>query len=162
MPAKHKPAIPRQVSFSSERKILPRDFSFWLFSRAHLKEECQSNPVFFSHGCTIVLCSEPVSPNRLRKQVHHSNAKTRREFISSALGPKSHPTQGNTTRAPNKGVRRLIYRQFFVSVTGVAGVTWLARPDELISCLFLVNMTQVLETVVWSLTLGPSQGDSEN
>ena len=44
-------------------------------------------------------------------------------FISSALGPKSHPTQGNLTRAPNKGVSRLIYRQFFVSVTGVAGVT---------------------------------------
>ena len=74
-------------------------------------------------GSMSVLCSEPVSLNRPREQVHHSNAKTRREFISSALGPKSHPTQGNTTRAPNKGVRRLIYRQFFVSVTGVAGVT---------------------------------------
>ena len=74
-------------------------------------------------------------------------------FIPSVLGPKSHPTQGNPTRAPNKGVWRLIYRQFFVSVTGVAGVTWLARQDELISCLFLVNMTQVLETVVWSLTI---------
>ena len=73
-------------------------------------------------------------------------------FIPSALGPKSHPTQGNLTRAANKGVWRLIYRQFFVSVTGVAGVTWLARQDERISCLFLVNMTQVLETVVWSLT----------
>ena len=44
-------------------------------------------------------------------------------FIPSTLGPKSHPTQGNPTRAPNKGVWRLIYRQFFVSVTGVAGVT---------------------------------------
>ena len=44
-------------------------------------------------------------------------------FIPSALGPKSHPAQGNPTRAPNKGVWRLIYRQFFVSVTGVAGVT---------------------------------------
>ena len=44
-------------------------------------------------------------------------------FIPSTLGPKSHPTQGNLTRAPNKGVSRLIYRQFFVSVTGVAGVT---------------------------------------
>ena len=43
-------------------------------------------------------------------------------FIPSALGPKSHPAQGNPTRAPNKGVWRLIYRQFFVSVTGVAGV----------------------------------------
>ena len=74
-------------------------------------------------------------------------------FIPSALGPKSHPTQGNLTRAANKGVWRLIYRQIFVSVTGVAGVTWLARQDECISCLFLVNMTQVLETVVWSLTL---------
>ena len=73
-------------------------------------------------------------------------------FIPSVLGPKSHPTQGNPTRAPNKGVWRLIYRRFFVSVTGVAGVTWLARQDERISCLFLVNMTQVLETVVWSLT----------
>ena len=52
----------------------------------------------------------------------------------------------------NKGVWRLIYRQFFVSVTGVAGVTWLARQDGCISCLFLVNMTQVLEPVVWSLT----------
>ena len=70
-----------------------------------------------------MLCSKPVSPNRPREQVHHSNAKTRREFISSALGLKSHPTQGNPTRAPNKGVWRLIYRQFFVSVTGVAGVT---------------------------------------
>ena len=29
----------------------------------------------------------------------------------------------------------------------------MARQDECISCLFLVNMTQVLETVVWSLTL---------
>ena len=99
-----------------------------------------------------VLCSEPVSLNRPKEQVHHSNAKTRREFISSALGLKSHPTQGNPTRAPNKGVWRFIYRQFFVSVTGVASVTWLARQDERISCLFLVNMTQVLETVVWSLT----------
>ena len=44
-------------------------------------------------------------------------------FISSVLGPKSHPTRRNLTRAPNKGVWRLIYRQFFVSVTGVAGVT---------------------------------------
>ena len=70
-----------------------------------------------------MLCSEPVSLNRPREQVHHSNAKTRREFISSALGLKSHPTQGNPTRAPNKGVWRLIYRQFFVSVTGIAGVT---------------------------------------
>ena len=74
-------------------------------------------------------------------------------FIPSALGPKSHPTQGNLTRALNKGVWRLIYRQFFVSVTGVAGVTWLARQDERISCLFLANMTQVLETTVWSLTV---------
>ena len=31
----------------------------------------------------------------------------------------------------------------------------MARQDELISCLFLVNMTQVLETVVWSLTVPP-------
>ena len=30
----------------------------------------------------------------------------------------------------------------------------MARQDERISCLFLVNMTQVLETVVWSLTAG--------
>ena len=73
-------------------------------------------------------------------------------FISSALGPKSHPAQQNPTRAPSKGVWRLIYRQFFVSVTGVAGVTWLARQDERMSCLFLVNMTQVLEPLVWSLT----------
>ena len=70
-----------------------------------------------------MLCSKPVSPNRPREQVHHSNAKTRREFISSVLGLKSHPTQGNLTRAPNKGVWRFIYRQFFVSVTGVAGIT---------------------------------------
>ena len=62
----------------------------------------------------VLLCSEPVSPNRPREQVHHSNAKTRREFISRALGLKSHPTQGNPTRAPNKAVWRLIYRQFFV------------------------------------------------
>ena len=73
-------------------------------------------------------------------------------FILSALGPKSHPTQANPTRAPNKGVWRLIYRQFFVSVTGVAGVTCLARQDERISCLFLLNMTEVLEPIVWSLT----------
>ena len=72
-------------------------------------------------------------------------------FISSVLGLKSHPTQGNPTRAPNKGVWQLIYRQLFVS--GVAGVTWLARQDEHISCLFLVNMTEVLEPVVWSLTV---------
>ena len=38
-------------------------------------------------------------------------------FISSALGLKSHLTR------QNKGVWQLIYRQFFVSVTGVAGVT---------------------------------------
>ena len=31
----------------------------------------------------------------------------------------------------------------------------MARQDERISCLFLVNMTQVLETVVWSLTFPP-------
>ena len=103
----------------------------------------------------ILLCTEPVSPNRPREQVHHSNAKARREFISSALGPKSLPAQWNPTRAPNKGVWRLIYRQFFVSVTGAAGVTWLARQDERISCLFLVNMTQVLEPVIWSLTFPP-------
>ena len=70
-----------------------------------------------------LLCTKPVSPNPPREQVHHSNAKARREFISSALGPKSHPAQWNPTRAPNKGVWQLIYRQFFVSVTGVAGVT---------------------------------------
>ena len=70
-----------------------------------------------------MLRTEPVSPNQPREQVHHSNAKARREFISSALGPKSLPAQWNPTRAPNKGVWRLIYRQFFVSVTGVAGVT---------------------------------------
>ena len=93
--------------------------------------------------------------DREREQVHHGTARARREFISSALGPKSHSTQGNPTRAPNKGVWQLIYRQFFVSVTGVAGVTWLARQDERISCLFLGNMTQVLETVVWSLTFPP-------
>ena len=29
----------------------------------------------------------------------------------------------------------------------------MARQDECTSCLFLVNMTQVLETVVWSLTI---------
>ena len=63
--------------------------------------------------------SEPTE----KEQVHHSNAKARREFISSALGPKSHPAQWNSTRAQNKGVWQLIYRQFFVSVTGVAGVT---------------------------------------
>ena len=74
-------------------------------------------------------------------------------FIPSALGPKSHPAQGNPTRAPNKGLWRLIYRQFFVSVTGVAGVTCLARQDERISCLFLLNMTEVLEPIVWSLTI---------
>ena len=45
------------------------------------------------------------------------------KFISSVLGLKPHPTQWNQSRALNKGVRRLIYRQFFVSVTGVAGVT---------------------------------------
>ena len=44
-------------------------------------------------------------------------------FISSTLGLKLHPTQRNQSRAPNKGVWWLIYRQFFVSVTGVAGVT---------------------------------------
>ena len=31
----------------------------------------------------------------------------------------------------------------------------MARQDECISCLFLVNMTQVLEPVVWSLTFPP-------
>ena len=31
----------------------------------------------------------------------------------------------------------------------------MARQDERISCLFLVNMTQVLEPVVWSLTFPP-------
>ena len=77
------------------------------------------------------------------------------KFISSTLGLKPHPAQRNQSRAPNKGVWRLIYRQSFVSVTGVAGVTWLARQDERISCLFLVNITQVLETVVWSLTFPP-------
>ena len=29
----------------------------------------------------------------------------------------------------------------------------IGQADERISCLFLVNMTQVLETVVWSLTV---------
>ena len=45
------------------------------------------------------------------------------KFISSVLGLKPHPRQWNQSRAPNKGVWQLIYRQFFVSVTGVAGVT---------------------------------------
>ena len=114
-------------------------------------------------GCKILLsnklsgdtqsasCYAPspyLQTDRQREQVHHSNARARRGFISSVLGPKSHPTQGNPTRAPNKGVWQLINRQFFVSVTGVAGVTWLARQDERISCLFLGNMTQVLETIV--------------
>ena len=71
----------------------------------------------------VLLYTKPVSPNRPREQVHHSNAKARREFISSVLGPKSHPAQWNPTRAPNKGVWQLIFRQFFVSVIGVAGVT---------------------------------------
>ena len=31
----------------------------------------------------------------------------------------------------------------------------MARQDERISCLFLVNTTQVLEPVVWSLTFPP-------
>ena len=66
---------------------------------------------------------QPISLNRPREQVHHSNAKARRELISSALGPKSHPAQQNPTRAPNKGLWWLIYRQLFVSVTGVSGVT---------------------------------------
>ena len=87
-----------------------------------------------------MLYTEPVSPNQQREQVHHSNAKARREFISSALGPKSHPAQWNLTRAPNKGVWRLIYRQLFVSVTGVAGVKRLARQDERMSCHFLVGV----------------------
>ena len=37
----------------------------------------------------------------------------------------------------------------------------MARQDERISCLFLVNMTQVLEPVVWSLT-GGSPGAAED
>ena len=78
--------------------------------------------------------------NHESEQVHHSNAKARGKFISSALGLKPHPTQRNKLRAPNKGVWRLIYRQFFVSVTGVAGVTWLARQDECMTCLFLVGV----------------------
>ena len=83
---------------------------------------CQVYPVMFPSR--LLLCSEPVSPNRPREQVHHSNARQEGSlFIPSALGPKSHPTQGNPTRAPNKGVWQLLYRQFFVSVTGVAGVT---------------------------------------
>lgn len=63
--------------------------------------------------------------NRESEQVHHGNAKARREFfISSALGLKPHPTQRNQTRAPNKAVWRFIYSQLFVSVTG-----YLAIPD---------------------------------
>lgn len=42
-----------QTSLIFIGKDLPNDFTFRLFSRVHLKEECQSNPVFFSHGCTI-------------------------------------------------------------------------------------------------------------
>ena len=60
-------------------------------------------------------------------------------FISGAPGLKPHPMQRNQSRAPNKGVWWLIYRQFFVSVTRVAGVTWLVRQDERMSCLFLVG-----------------------
>ena len=108
-------------------------------------------------NCTVMLRARISEPTE-REQVHHGNARARREFISSALGPKSHLTQGNPTRAPNKGVWRRIYRQFFVSVTGVAGITWLARQDERISCHFLVNMTQVLEPGFWSLTV-PSLAD---
>ena len=123
-----------------------------------IRNKCpQGEPALFCTGFALMerrlLCTKPVSPNQPREQVHHSNAKARREFISSALGPMSHPAQWNPTRAQNKGVWRLIYRQFFVSVTGVAGVTWLARQDERMSCLFLVNMTQVLEPFVWSLTV---------
>ena len=71
----------------------------------------------------IVMHRAPISEPTEREQVYHSNEKAKREFISSALGPKSHPAQRNLTRAPNKGVWQLIHRQFFVSVTGVAGVT---------------------------------------
>ena len=66
---------------------------------------------------------------RISEQTERANKSTtvmqRQEgnFISSALGLKSHPTQRNQSRAPNKGIWWLIYRQFFVSVTGAAGVT---------------------------------------
>ena len=120
-------------------------------------------PLWPNPWITVVRCILPTcycyapSPYlRIDRESKSTTVMQRQEgslFIPSALGPKSHPAQGNPTRAPNKGVCRLIYRQFFVSVTGVAGVTWLARQDERMSCLFLVNMTQVLEPVVWSLTV---------
>ena len=134
------------ISWTSHPKIA--EYTFFLsihgiFSRTdHM----------LGHKVSLVMHRARISKPTERQQVHHSNAKARREFISSVLGPKSHPAQRNPTRAPNKGVWRLIYRQFFVSVIGVAGVTWLARQDERTSYLFLVNVTQVLEPVVWSLT----------
>ena len=109
----------------------------------------------------IIFCRPCYAPSPYRRTDRESKSTTVLQtqegslFIPRVLGPESYPTQGNLTRALNKGVWRLIYKQFFVSVTGVAGVTRLARQDECISCLFLVNMTQVLETVVWSLTFPP-------
>ena len=94
-----------------------------------------------SHGVvSTVMHRAHISEPTERKQVLHSNAKRQEgSFISSALGSESHPTQRNPTGTPNKGIWRFIYSQFFVSVTGVAGVTWLARQDERMSCLFLVG-----------------------
>ena len=119
----------------------------------HMACVIQDVIVLLVQGCYVL--SPYLWTDRESKSTTVMQRQEGRLFILSTLGPKSHPTQGNLTRAPNKGVWWLIYRQFFVSVTGVAGVTWLARQDERISCLFLVNMTQVLEPVVWSLTFPP-------
>ena len=81
--------------------------------------------LFLYHTHICYAPSPYLQTNRKSEQVHHGNAKARREFfISSALGLKPHLTQRNQTRAPNEAVWRFIYSQLFVSVTG-----YLAIPD---------------------------------
>ena len=103
-----------------------------------------------------VLCSEPVSLNRPRERASPPRYCKGKKgvYLSRARAQVSFHTR-ESDKSPEQRSMAAYIQAVFVSVTGVAGITWLARQDECISCLFLVNMTQVLETVVWSLPFPP-------
>ena len=100
---------------------------------------------FFPKLFVYIMCYAPspyLQTNRESEQVHHGNAKARREFfISRALGLKPHPTQRNQMRASNKAVWWFIYSQFFVSVTGYLAIPdWTGRMSACNAFLMLLHI----------------------
>ena len=104
--------------------------------------ECEVTWALESITMNCYAPSPYLQTNRESEQVHHGNAKARREFfISSALGLKPHRTQRNQTRAPNKAVWRFIYSQLFVSVTGyLAILDWTGRMSSCNAFLMLSHI----------------------